>query len=218
MKSRPARIPPAPQTDSVPVLLQNQQRAVPVDCVRLKRTASAILASARTGEAELSLVLVSDRRMRVLNRGYRKMDRATDVLAFPQLERCSPKSSQLRKPSAERRSAAPAASLAAKSRLSSVQIGSRLRTPQARASDTIAQSRQRTPRALPPALLGDVVISVPTAKRQAAEHGHGLYEEMSRLLVHGVLHLLGYDHERGPREASRMARKERAMLRAIRSS
>jgi rRNA maturation RNase YbeY len=218
MKSRPARIPPAAQIDSVPVLLQNQQRAVPVDCVLLERTASAILASARTGEAELSLVLVSDRRMRALNRRYRKKDRPTDVLAFPLLERCSPKSSQLRKPSAERRSAAPAASLAAKSRLSSVQIGSRLRTPQALASGNSGKSPQRKPPALPPALLGDVVISMPTAKRQAAEHGHGLYEEMSRLLVHGVLHLLGYDHERGPREAARMARKERTILRAIRSS
>jgi len=204
MKSRPARIPPAPQTDSVPVLLQNQQRAVPVDCVRLKRTASAILASARTGEAELSLVLVSDRRMRVLNRGYRKKDRATDVLAFPLLERCSPKSSQLRKPSAERCSPAPAGSVAVRS-----PWRGRVLARPGRVGE-IANGV--------PMMLGDVVISVPTAKRQAAEHGHGLYEEMSRLLVHGVLHLLGYDHERGPREAARMARKERTILRAIRSS
>lgn len=44
-------------------------------------------------------------------------------------------------------------------------------------------------------LLGDVVIDFAQATRQAAELGHGVEEELLRLLVHGVLHLLGYDHE-----------------------
>jgi len=44
-------------------------------------------------------------------------------------------------------------------------------------------------------LLGDVVISVETAQRQAEEHGHSLDEEIDVLLAHGLLHLLGYDHE-----------------------
>lgn len=43
--------------------------------------------------------------------------------------------------------------------------------------------------------LGDVVISLDTARRQAAEYGLALQDEVSHLLVHGVLHLLGYDHE-----------------------
>ena len=43
-------------------------------------------------------------------------------------------------------------------------------------------------------MLGDVVISVDTACRQAAKHGHALEIELQILLVHGVLHLLGYDH------------------------
>ena len=68
---------------------------------------------------------------------------------------------------------------------------------------------------LSPFLLGDVVISAPTARRQAIELGHGLREELRRLLVHGVLHLLGYDHERGPQDAALMARKERAILKTI---
>jgi rRNA maturation RNase YbeY len=180
----------------VPVLLQNQQRAVPVDCVLLERTASAILASVRTGEAELSLVLVSDRRMRALNRRYRKKDRATDVLAFP-MQR-SPLTLAL---SLQGRG---------KEKISSPPSGERIKVR----GHFLGNSQPHQP----PVLIGDVVISMPTAKRQAAEHGHGLYEEMSRLLVHGVLHLLGYDHERGPREAARMARKERTILRAIRSS
>ena len=64
-------------------------------------------------------------------------------------------------------------------------------------------------------LLGDVVISAQTAKRQAAAREHGLFDELVHLLVHSVLHLLGYDHERGPREAARMARKEQAVLKKI---
>lgn len=57
-------------------------------------------------------------------------------------------------------------------------------------------------------LLGDIVISVETAARQAMEFGHSVDEEMKRLLVHGVFHLLGYDHEKGEAEAADMREKE----------
>jgi probable rRNA maturation factor len=63
-----------------------------------------------------------------------------------------------------------------------------------------------------PRLLGDVVISVDTALRQAKECGVTPQDEVVRLLVHGVLPLLGYDHEGVPRSvAARMRRKERAL-------
>ena len=57
-------------------------------------------------------------------------------------------------------------------------------------------------------LLGDVVISVPMARRQAKAFSRSLDEEVLRLLIHGVLHLVGYDHERSKRQALRMRRKE----------
>ena len=57
-------------------------------------------------------------------------------------------------------------------------------------------------------LLGDVVISIPAARRQAKACSHSLDEEVLRLLIHGVLHLVGYDHERSRRQARRMQRKE----------
>ena len=63
--------------------------------------------------------------------------------------------------------------------------------------------------ALQPSLLGEVVISVETAVRQAQRRGHSLPEELQTLLIHGVLHLLGYDHEVSRSEAIRMHRKER---------
>lgn len=64
-------------------------------------------------------------------------------------------------------------------------------------------------------LLGDVVISLPQAIRQAEGDGHSLDHELATLLIHGTLHLLGHDHERGGREAERMRRKERAIMRQV---
>lgn len=61
-------------------------------------------------------------------------------------------------------------------------------------------------------LLGDIVISPSRADAQRKEHGLTLKEEILWLIVHGLLHLLGYDHERGPREARRMRRKETDLL------
>ena len=61
-------------------------------------------------------------------------------------------------------------------------------------------------------LLGDIVISVEQARRQAAQRGKTLKSEMTLLLIHGLLHLLGYDHERSERQAKIMARWERQML------
>ena len=63
-------------------------------------------------------------------------------------------------------------------------------------------------------LLGDVVISVPTAERQASSCGHSLKVEMSLLVSHGVLHLLGYEHE-GDDEADVMRQKQEEVLRLL---
>ena len=68
---------------------------------------------------------------------------------------------------------------------------------------------------LTPDMLGDVVISVPTAWRQAKEARWSLDEELAWLLVHGILHLCGYDHARSEKEARRMQRRERMILRSI---
>lgn len=121
------------------------------------RVAQRVLISAGEPRAELSVELVGDRRMRQLNRMYRKIDRTTDVLAFAMREAAAPDGR----------------------------------------------------------LLGDVVISLPTARRQAQAAGHSIDQEVAALLVHGVLHLCGYDHERSEREARRMARREQAILRRL---
>jgi probable rRNA maturation factor len=61
--------------------------------------------------------------------------------------------------------------------------------------------------------LGDVVLAPEVAEAQAAEYGHTVEEELNLLTVHGVLHLLGYDHE-SDEEAAAMQERERVILAA----
>ena len=105
----------------------------------------------------VTVAIVSDARVRALNRQYRRKDKATDVLSFP----------------------------ASASRL-------RRGRPDERGD------------------LGDVVIAAGVAARQAREAGHTVATELRVLALHGLLHLLGYDHER---DDGRMARLERRLRR-----
>jgi probable rRNA maturation factor len=86
-----------------------------------------------------------------------------------------------------------------------------------RATDVLAFSLEEGPHAERRGrLLGDVVIGVETAARQAHARRWGLDDEVARLLVHGALHLIGHDHAR-PNEARRMRAEERRILRALRN-
>ena len=81
-----------------------------------------------------------------------------------------------------------------------------------RATDVLSfpADRSTTPRALGSRPLGDVVIATGIAKRQAHAAGHHVRIELRRLALHGLLHVLGYDHEQ---DDGRMARFERRLLR-----
>lgn len=107
----------------------------------------------------VTIVLVSDTRMRALNRTYRRKDYATDVLSF--------------------------------------------------GGDT---DPRRTAQPFPPIqpTLGEIVIARAVAKRQARVAGHTGLDELRVLALHGLLHLLGYDHER---DNGRMRRVERRLRR-----
>jgi probable rRNA maturation factor len=59
--------------------------------------------------------------------------------------------------------------------------------------------------------LGEIIISYPQAVKQAGEHNHSTKKEMAILIVHGVLHILGYDHEKPEMEPAMIAR-EKAIL------
>ncbi len=78
-----------------------------------------------------------------------------------------------------------------------------------KATDVLAFPMQEGPGpAGHPGLLGDVVISLPTATRQAAEHDRPIIQEVTFLLAHGLLHLLGYDHMTKREEREMTARTE----------
>lgn len=63
--------------------------------------------------------------------------------------------------------------------------------------------------------LGDVVISLAMTREQAKEHGVSFEEELLFLIIHGVLHLLGYDHEKTEKEAAQMQKLERKILNEV---
>jgi probable rRNA maturation factor len=131
----------------------------------------------------VSVALVSDQRVRALNRRYRRKDYATDVLSFPgspSPQSRSPQSPHLRSLGVHRATVGPS------------------EAPQARR------------RAAPRPYLGDIVIARGVAKRQAREARHSEQTELRVLALHGLLHLLGYDHER---DDGRMLRVERRLRR-----
>ncbi len=72
------------------------------------------------------------------------------------------------------------------------------------ADDVLTDARDAGP-------LGEIVISYPTAERQARQAGQAVEDELARLLVHGILHLIGYHHE-FPAQARRMRSEEQALL------
>jgi probable rRNA maturation factor len=63
--------------------------------------------------------------------------------------------------------------------------------------------------------LGEVIICYPRAKKQAKRLGHSLEKELTILLIHGILHLLGYEHEKGGTEAEKMKEMEEKILKQL---
>jgi probable rRNA maturation factor len=68
-----------------------------------------------------------------------------------------------------------------------------------------------------PHLLGDVVISIETAEREGKSAGISMEERVIQLLVHGILHLLGYDHEKNQTQADKMEQKSNEILKLIKT-
>lgn len=112
------------------------------------------------GPVEVGVTFVDNETIRELNREYRGIDQATDVLSFAQEE---------------------------------------------------GEVFHQPPGA--PRILGDIVISLEKALEQSGEFGHSLAREVGYLTAHGLLHLLGYDHEHADEKAEMRAREEAIMAR-----
>ncbi|KAL5714365.1 hypothetical protein ACHQM5_016338 [Ranunculus cassubicifolius] len=83
------------------------------------------------------------------------------------------------------------------------------------ATDVLSMSQHIPDLKLPVLMLGDIVISVETAARQADERGHTLIDEIRVLMVHGLLHLLGFDHELSDEAEIEMEKEEELLLRSL---
>ncbi|KAL3744443.1 hypothetical protein ACJRO7_013670 [Eucalyptus globulus] len=83
------------------------------------------------------------------------------------------------------------------------------------ATDVLSMSQHVPGLKLPILMLGDIVISVDTAARQAEERGHTLLDEIRILMVHGLLHLLGFDHELSEEAEAEMEKEEELLLKSL---
>jgi rRNA maturation RNase YbeY len=155
----------------------------------LRHDAMAALEVLDLAHSELSLLVCDDPTIQRLNRDFRHQDKPTDVLSFPQV---SAKEQAARHGRAACSSANHAGSMVGR-----------------------AKPRAMSEASLFPPLLGDVVISLPTARRQARALGLSPRARLRTLMIHGLLHLLGYDHERSATEARRMFAREREIAAAL---
>ncbi|CAN1219053.1 Endoribonuclease YBEY, chloroplastic [Linum perenne] len=83
------------------------------------------------------------------------------------------------------------------------------------ATDVLSMSQHVPHLQLPVLMLGDIVVSVETAARQAEERGHTLVDEIRILLVHGLLHLTGFDHEISEEAEAEMEKEEEVLLKSL---
>jgi rRNA maturation RNase YbeY len=132
----------------------------------------------------VSIALVGEARIRALNRTYRHQDYATDVLSFPS-DSADARVSAARAPSLKRRRTSVVVSAVARSA-----------SARPRRTSTSGVEREGGRRGAAERFLGDIVIARRVAQRQAREAGHSVAAELRVLALHGLLHLLGYDHER----------------------
>jgi probable rRNA maturation factor len=135
----------------------NRQRTIQLDCEHWQAfAANALKVAAANDDQDLTIVFVSDRAMREINRTWRGKRGTTDVLSFPANQDEFEKAAGLN--------------------------------------------------------LGDVIISVEQAARQASTNGLSLDEEIAQLILHGLLHLCGYDHEADNGEMNRLEVRLRRRL------
>jgi probable rRNA maturation factor len=179
------------------IWIRNRQKLIPLDLREVRRAVRAILADLALPEAELSILFVDDAEIQELNQRHLRRDKPTNVIAFPMREgdRNVPREPRL------------VGGVKGHNMKRNYLTGK----PRPEAGELQFPGPH-------PNLLGDVVISVETAQRQSSRFGLNEMEMILFLTIHGILHLLGYDHEKGAREARRMTKKQKELLRSVLSS
>ncbi|MFO8063364.1 MAG: rRNA maturation RNase YbeY, partial [Spirochaetia bacterium] len=147
---------------------------------------------------EVSVLFCDDAFIRDLNSRYRGIDAPTDILSFSQIESAAEAATSQMSSAAE----------AATEPVSSSDHESTPRFGEAEDSEAHEPHEEETPVAA-----GDLVISLDTMHRQAAEYNVRAEEELKRLLIHGILHLAGYDHGETHDDGKMMDIQERLLRR-----
>ncbi|MBV9885967.1 MAG: rRNA maturation RNase YbeY [Acidobacteria bacterium] len=166
-------------------MILNRQRTVRVARPPLEAFLARVREQLRLNGAEITVALVSDPAIARMNKTYRHKKGPTDVLSFP--SDASPRRSAPRR----------------RSRIA-VRQGTASAVPRA-----IEREGALAPEAHH---LGDIAISPATARRNAKKFGRTLSDELRILMLHGVLHLLGYDHET---DNGQMTRAENRLRRKL---
>lgn len=163
---------------SYSVEIRNQQNHLPIDDVLIRDVVERTLSLEQVVEATVSVALVDDAEIHLLNRQYLQHDYATDVLSF----------------------------------LLESSGGSSANTTSANSGASVENgSKKETGRGVGLSLDGEVIVSVETAVRSASEYDWKPIDELVLYLVHGVLHLIGYD-DLSVEEQRVMRLRERAVL------
>jgi probable rRNA maturation factor len=167
-------------------MILNRQRRVRVSISGLEKFLAAARKRLRLASRSLTVALVTDAQIARWNRAYRGKNRPTDVLSFP----------------ADGSQAEPAS----KGKHRQTRPARGTRAPRAPASAAASAPENL------PGYLGDIAIAPAVARRNALRLGRAFDHEMRILILHGILHLLGYDHET---DSGQMDRRENRLRREL---
>lgn len=182
----------------------NQTRTL-VDDAAVAALCAAVLAAEGASGAEVGVRFVGETRMRALNREHRGIDQVTDVLSFP-LEEAGEWQEGGATDVAGDESDYDSESADGESDVAAD-------LDFAVAESEVAGPASEVAAARPPRLLGDIVVCPRVAARQAISDAQPLSRELATLLIHGLLHLLGFDHET---DEGAMIRRQEELLRDVR--
>jgi probable rRNA maturation factor len=162
-------------------MILNRQRAVRVARGPLEAFLRRVENEMDLGDSDVTVCLVSDAEIARMNQAFRKKKGPTDVLSFPAEEKLR----------------------------TFVKRRKKIYTEDAETTEDTEKSRGNQASRSMQTYLGDIAIAPLTARRYAKKNGRSLSNELRVLILHGVLHLLGYDHETDRGEMDRIERKMR---------